>query len=64
MAVGFDSAHIKNYRLGIHEGVDEKVDYPRCISDLGLLLVFAGSMLSLETKAASLFNGIITGSMK
>ena len=32
MDVGFDSAHIKIYRLGIHEGVDEKVDYPRCIS--------------------------------
>ena len=31
---------------------------------LGLLLVFAGSMLSLETKAASLFNDIITGSTK
>ena len=62
MDVGFDGVYIKKYRLGIHDLESIKSRLPALY--LGLLLVFAGSMLSLETKAASLFNGIITGSMK
>ena len=62
MDVGFGGVYIRIYRLGIHEGVDKKADLPALY--LGLLLVFAGSMFLLETKAASLFNDIITGSTK
>ena len=61
MDVGVDGVYIKNYRLGVHERVDENVG---CPWHLGLLPVFAWSMFPLETKAMSFFNDIITGSTK